>query len=298
MIGLVFNNSSPLYLNACEQFKKWDEFFTFDENVISPMLSHCDCFVLVGNDIQGRPVKEYVYKSGKPFFVITGNYFNIKNEGYVRVLVNGYLNNFGQVPQVADHNRWNELRQHYKLRDSFKRKEGSRIVLALNSKHSPSLFKASIEEWVVKAVSEIRAVTDKPIVIRHHRKQKVPYSNLIKRAYEYQNVSSELDYNDSKTSLDDTDISVTFNSTYSVLSLQSGVINIATHPGSPVYNVVKNDFSKESLNYYPDEETLRNYFATVSNCHWKVNEIAGNKFRDLYEPLIEENKRENFHWVG
>jgi hypothetical protein len=107
-----------------------------------------------------------------------------------------------------------------------------------------------------------------------------------------------MDCNDSKTSLDDTDVSVTFNSTYSVLSLQSGVINIATHPGSPVYNIVKNDFSSDSLNYYPDEDTLRNYFATASNCHWKVNEIAGNTFRDLYEPLLKENKRENFHWVG
>lgn len=298
MIGLVFNNSSPLYLNACEQFKKWDEHFLFDENKLSPMLEHCDSFVLVGNDIFGRPVKEYVYKSGKPFFVITGNYFNIKDDGYVRILVNGYLNNFGQVPNVANVDRWEQIRQHYKLRDSFKRKEGGKIVIALNSKHSPSLFKASIEEWVVNAVTGIRKVTNKPIVIRHHRKQKVPYSNLIKRAYEYNDVNSEMDCNDSNTSLNDTDVSVTFNSTYSVLSLQSGVINIATHPGSPVYNIVKNDFSSDSLNYYPDENTLRNYFATVSNCHWKVNEIAGNTFRDLYEPLLKENRRENFHWLG
>lgn len=298
MIGLVFNNSSPLYLNACEQFKKWDEHLLFNENVLDPMLERCDSFVLVGNDIFGRPVKEYVYKSGKPFFVITGNYFNIKDEGYVRILVNGYLNNFGQVPNVPNLDRWEQVRRHYKLREGFKRKEGSKIVIALNSKHSPSLFKASIEEWVVNAVSGIRKVTNKPIVIRHHRKQKVQYINLIKKAYEYNNVSSEVDCNDSNTSLNDTDISVTFNSTYSVLSLQSGVINIATHPGSPVYNVVKNDFSSDSLNYYPDEDTLRNYFAAVSNCHWKVNEIAGNTFRDLYEPLLKENKRENFHWLG
>lgn len=298
MIGLVYNSSSPVYIQALEQFKRLGEYKEFNEKIVDAKLSECDSFVLVGNDIKDRPVKEWVYRSGKPFYIITGNYFNIKDDGYVRILVNGYLNNFGQIPSIPDFARWEQIKKHYKLTDNLEQKPGSKIILALNSKHSPSLFNIKLEEWVVDTVTKIRQVSDRPIHIRHHRKQKQPYTDKIKEVNKFKDIHNEYDISEGAKSFKDVGTSITINSTYCVLSLLNGISNIATHPGSPIYNIVKNDVTAESLNYYPSKETLINYYGTISNCMWKVNEVASDNFLELYNPLIKENKRENFHWLG
>lgn len=297
MIGLVYNNSSSAYLQALDRFKRFDH-ITFNENKFDPRLQECDQYVLVGNDVKGRAVKEWVYRSGKPFYVITGNYFNIKDDRYVRILVNGYLNNFGQIPRLVDFSRWEQIKQHYKLTDNLEQNFGDKIVLALNSRHSPSLFDINLEEWVVDTVSKIRQYTDRPIHIRHHRKQKQPYSDKIKEVSKFKYVYNEYDVSEGAKSYNGVGTAITINSTYSVLSLLHGISNIATHPGSPIYNIVKNDVTLDSLNFYPKKQALMDYYGTISNCMWKVEEVASDSFLDLYNPLVVENKHENIHWMG
>ena len=298
MIGLVYNNSSQLYLDACKRFKRYGEYIEFNENKLDKRLDDCEWYVLVGNDIKGRPVKEYVYNSGKPFFVITGNYFDIKDNGYVRILVNGYLNHFGQTPMVTDYGKWEQVRGHYKLKPGFYQNVGYKIVLALNSKTSPSLFDTKIEDWVVDVVTKIRANTCRPIHIRHHRKQKEPYSSKMDELKRFDKIFHEKDELTNRLDFRHVGAAVTFNSTYSVLALHHGVCNITTHPGSPVYDVTPHDFSIKSLETYPDREMLFDYYLRLSSCMWRVDEIGGDLFWKLYEPLIKENKRENFHWLG
>ena len=298
MIGLVYNNSSQIYLDACKQFKRYGDYIEFNENKLDKRLDECDWFVLVGNDIEGRPVKEYVYKSGKPFFVVTGNYFDIKDNGYVRILVNGYLNHFGQTPMITDYQRWEQVRRHYQLKSGFYQNVGYKIVLALNSKTSPSLFNTKIEDWVVNTVKKIRKNTDRPIYIRHHRKQKEPYSNKMKEIEQYKKIFHDHDVFTNRQDYKHVGTAVTFNSTYSVLALHQGIVNVTTHPGSPIYDITPHDFSICSLQDYPERELLIDYYAKLSCCMWKINEIGKDYFWDLYEPLLKENKRENFHWLG
>jgi hypothetical protein len=276
-----------------KNFARFGDTFTIYDNENSPYLEQCDMFVIMGNDVKGRPAKEYVYKSGKPFLVVTGSLFNVKNPTMVRVNVNGFVNNMAQLPD-ADYNRWEKIRRYYGFKNIFKKKEGKGVVIALNAKTSPAQFDG-IEDWLYDTVKTVSESTDQPIYIRHHRKRKVGYSEKYNQLLKEFKVNQDGDTKGGKVPTKYA-AAITYTSTFSVTSLMHGTPHIATHPGNFVYGITESD--PANLEWYPDEDSLTYHYARLARCEWDIDEIRNGKCWETVEHLLHSNPQQNYNWIG
>ena len=293
-IGLIRSPGSDIYQQALNGFGRFGKTVHCNENEINSDLQNCDVYVVMGNDVKGRVAKEYAYRSGKPLLVVTGSLFEVKNPTkYVRVGVNGFVNNMSQLPD-ANYKRWEEIRRFHGYKDIFKKKTGKGVVVALNAKTSPAQFDG-IEDWLYNTVEKITQATDQPIYIRHHRKRKAGYG---KRYSQMLNDFKVYQDGDTKQGSVPTQYAaaVTYTSTFSVTSLMYGTPHIATHPGNFVYNITKSE--PTDIDWYPDEDTLTYHYARLANCEWSVEEINNGTCWETLQRYLHSNPQENYKWIG
>lgn len=300
MIGLIYSRAGSHYIDALKAFGKMgEESIFFEEDYrVTDQLKKCDWYVLVGNDVKNKAAKEYVYKSGKPFLVITSAFFNGKtSRKYVRVHVNGFTNNFASMPP-SDIDRWQKIRDHNKLPEVFKKQQGSKIVIALNAMTSPAKFDIDMEDWLYNTCRQIRKVTDEEIWVRSHRKKLIGFGSRYKEAKREFRFKTQTDTKETKLQDCSVKCAITLTTTYSVGSLALGVPNIVTHPGNFVYGVARSEITKENLSWYPDHDQLVQHYGMLANCEWTLEEIENGTAMKVLRPLLEENKIINREWLG
>lgn len=306
-VGIVTNNSGAIYINAALAFSKlFDKCFVTSEDQLTPELDSCDCFVVVGNYFKNYkvyragPVKRYVYDSGKPFVVVTGSLINdSKNPSkYVRLNVNGFTNNFGVIPP-SDPDRLISFKQHLNLVEFGKRVKGDKIVIAPNALASPMMFGKDVDHWLYLLVDELVNITDRPIQLRYHRKQVIEHSKWFTKLHN--EFADKIDiYTDQKSDngpLEDAFCAITYNSTFSVVSLLSGTSNVTRHEGNFVYDITKHDLTEESFEYYPEYDQLVHHFGKLANMEWTVSEIEDGTAWKVLAPMIEQNTQLNRDWL-
>jgi hypothetical protein len=304
-IGIITNQSGSIYLDAALAFTDlFSDCYVCDENKITTELDACDLFIVVGNYFtnysvnRAGPVKKYVYASGKPFIVVTGSLFNVKKPTHVRLNVNGFCNNFATMPPSSPE-RLIKLLSHYNLTNIGKHTRGEKIVVAPNALASPMMFGKDVDKWTYFVLDELDNITDRPIQLRYHRKNVIPHSEWFNRIH--RRFGDEIDIRtDTKNDLgplEDAYCVITYNSTYSVLSLLTGSSNIATHPGSFVYEVTKNSICAESLTHYPGYNEIEGHFGKLANMEWSLNEIKDGSAWKVLAPMIEENVQLNRQWL-
>jgi len=292
-IGLVMSSGSQLYQDAVKGFTRFGQIFLCHDSVVHQELRNCDLYVMMGNDVKGRRAKEFVYKSGKPFLVVTGSLFNVKNPTMVRVSVNGFVNNMSQLPD-ADYSRWEKIRKYYDFNNIFKKREGKGVVIALNAKTSPAQFDG-LEDWLYNTVKTVSENTDQPIYIRHHRKRKQGYTNKYNQILEEFKVHQDGDTKQGGIPKQYA-AAVTYTSTFSVTSLMYGTPHIATHPGNFVYDITKSE--PIDLDWYPDEDSLTYHYARLARTEWTLQEIHYGQCWETLEPLLRSNPQQNYDWIG
>lgn len=300
MIGLICSSGAKPYqkaLRAFEQIGEPTRLFRDDREVTSD-LKRCDWYVMIGNDVIGRPAKEYVYKSRKPFVVITSSFFNVKESiDMVRLHVNGFTNNFASMPP-SDPNRWSMLREYHQLGDCFQKNNGDKIVIAMNATTSPAVFDIDIGKWFYDTCAELRKSTDDQLYVRSHRKKKHPHSKWFDKAKRHFNVKEESDRSNTKTTFGDVRCGISLTTTYSVGALSAGIPMITMHPGNFVYDVTHNNVTADALDWYPDRDQLIFHYGIISNCEWSVDEIIDGTAMRVIRPLLEDNIIQNRGWLG
>lgn len=291
---MIVGRGSQIYTDAWNGFAKFGTPVYVKDTEVNPQLKDCDLYVMRGNDVVDRPAKMFAYKSGKPIIHVTGCLFEVKNPTkYVRVNVNGFVNNMAQLPD-GDYDRWEDIRKFFGYKDIFKKRDGSGIVIALNAKTSPAQFD-SLEDWLYNVVKRLRDTTDQPIYIRHHRKRKKGYTNKYNQMFKEFKLHEEGDTKSSKIPKRYAG-AVTYTSTFSVASLMYGTPHIATHPGNFVYDITKSDPAE--IDWYPDEEMLSYHYAKLANTLWSVEEINSGKCWNTLERYLKSNPKQNYNWIG
>lgn len=300
MIGLVLSTCSPQYQKALKAFCNIGEKYRwFDrDDIVTDELKKCSWYVIVGNDVIGRKAKEYVYKSGKPFIVITGSLFNVKvASDVVRLNVNGFTNNFATMPP-SDVDRWYKIREHYSLPQAFKRTCGEQIVVVFNAKTSPALFDIDMEKWFYDTCEQLKQVTDRQLFVRHHRKRKVGYNSYFKKAIKQFNVKEQGDNRTAAINNGKTGCAISLTTTYSVGALALGIPNITMHSGNFVYDVTRHTIDEDSLLWYPPSDQLHHHYGVLSNCEWWIHEITDGTAMKVLRPLLQQNNKQNRQWLG
>ena len=305
-VGIVGNGSGAIYREAALAFGKlFDNVYQCNENKITDELDTCDMYVVIGNYFinyhahRAGPVKKYVAGSGKPFIVVTGSLFNTKNpHKYIRLNVNGFCNNFAMMPPSSPE-RLIKLLSFHNLQHIGKHKRGDKIVIAPNALASPMMFGKDVNKWVYFLLDELEDVTDRPIQLRYHRKAIISPSDWMKRINKRFGDIIDI-YTDQKSDngpLEDAYCAITYNSTFSVLSLLSGSSNIAMHPGNFVYEITKNSISEENLTYYPGYNEIESHYGKLANMEWTVEEIENGTAWSVIGPMVEENIMKNRQWL-
>lgn len=304
-VGIVINGSGPLYTNAALALgEHFDEHIIVGEEIVSHALDSCDAYIVVGNYFvnynirRAGPAKKFVYASGKPFVVVTGSLFNVKKPDHVRLNLNGFCNNFAVMPP-SDPDRLIKLLQHYNISHIGKHTRGDKIVVAPNALASPMMFGKDINKWIYFVLDELENITDRPIQLRYHRKNVSEPSDWFHRIQ--RRFGDEIDIctdtKDDLGPLEDAYCVVTYNSTYSVLSLLTGSSNITTHPGSFVYELTKNKLCVEGLTHYPGYNEIESHYGKLANMEWSIDEIRDGSAWKVLAPMIEENKQLNRQWI-
>jgi hypothetical protein len=305
-VGIVGNGSGAIYRDAALAFGKlFDDVYLCNESTITDELDTCDMFVVIGNYFinyhtqRAGPVKKYVAASGKPFIVVTGSLFNTKNPNkYVRLNVNGFCNNFAVMPPSSPE-RLIKLLSFHNLQHIGKHRRGDKIVIAPNALASPMMFGKDVNKWVYFLLDELENVTDRPIQLRYHRKAIIDPSEWMTRITKRFGDIMDI-YTDQKSDngpLEDAYCAITYNSTFSVLSLLTGTSNISMHPGNFVYDITKNSISEENLTHYPGYNEIESHYGKLANMEWSVSEIEDGSAWKVLGPMIEENVRLNRDWL-
>ncbi len=304
--GIVVNDSGAIYRNAALAFGKlFDEVYLCNESTLTDELDTCDMFVVIGNYFinyytqRAGPAKKYVAASGKPFIVVTGSLFNTKNpHKYVRLNVNGFCNNFAMMPPSSPE-RLIKLMSFHNLQHIGKHTRGDKIVIAPNALASPMMFGKDVNKWVYFLMDQLEDITDRPIQLRYHRKAVIEPSAWMSRIHKRFGDIIDI-YTDQKSDngpLEDAYCAITYNSTFSVLSLLSGSSNITMHPGNFVYEITKNSLSEENLTYYPGYNEIESHYSKLANMEWSVSEIEDGSAWEVLGPMVEENIQLNRQWL-
>ena len=304
-VGVIVNGSGPLYTDAALALgQQFDDCVIVGQEIVSSELDSCDLYIVIGNYFvnynvhRAGPAKRYVYASGKPFIVVTGSLFNVKKPDHVRLNVNGFCNNFAMMPPSSP-DRLIKLLSRYNITNIGKHVRGDKIVIAPNALASPMMFGKDVNKWIYFVLDELENITDRPIQLRYHRKNVIDHSDWFDRIN--RRFGDEIDITmDTKSDLgplEDAYCVITYNSTYSVLSLLTGSSNIATHPGSFVYELTKNKLCAESLTYYPGYNEIEGHYGKLANMEWSLDEIKDGLAWKVLEPMVEENIQLNRQWL-
>lgn len=306
-IGIVTNNSGAIYISAALAFSKlFDKHYITTEDQLSPELDSCDCFVVIGNYFKNYkiyragPVKRYVYDSGKPFIVVTGSLINdSKNpSNYIRLNVNGFTNNFGVMPP-SNVDRLLKIKRDIGLSTIGKRVRGDKIVIAPNALASPMMFGKDVDHWLYLLVDELLQITDRPIQLRYHRKKVIEHSKWSTKLHgQFGNkIDIYVDQKGDNGPLEDAYCAITYNSTFSVMSLLSGTSNVTRHEGNFVYDITKHGLDEDSFEYYPPYDQIEYHFGKLANLEWTVGEVEDGTAWKVLAPMIEENIQINREWL-
>jgi hypothetical protein len=306
-VGIVTNNSGAIYIKAALAFSKlFDKCFVTSEDQLSPELDSCDCFIVIGNYFKNYkvyragPVKRFVYDSGKPFVVVTGSLINdSKNPSrYIRLNVNGFTNNFGMMPP-SDLDRLAKIKKEIGLTTAGKHIRGDKIVVAPNALASPMMFGKDVDHWLYLLIDELLQITDRPIQLRYHRKKIIDHSKWSTKLFNQfgNKIDIYVDQKNDNGPLEDAYCAITYNSTFSVMSLLSGTSNVTRHEGNFVYDITKHDLTEESFEYYPEYDQLEHHFGKLANMEWTVGEIEDGTAWKVLAPMFEENIQLNRDWL-
>ena len=298
-LALVYSPSSEIYMKALMGFRKLGyQTEIFDDRDKPKNISEFDCFIMLGNDYKNRAAKEYVYKNGKRCIIITSSFFEGKNPTkYVRVHANGFVNNMCTMPE-PDYDRWTMLRQYHQYDNIFEKKQGDKIVIALNAQTSPAMMKFDVSNWFFKAAKQLREHTDKPLYVRTHRKKKEPLGPKFQDACRRFKVKEISDTKEAEVPHHNISTAISFTTTFSVKSLMFGTPHIAMHEGNFVSDITRSTIKDKNLDFYPDKDSLEHHYSRLANCEWSLEEIHNGKCWETLLPYLQSNPKLNYHWLG
>ena len=250
------------------------------------MYQPCDVAVFFGSwknrDTPWHNVKNDIVAKANNFIVLEtpligrGPVAEIMQDNWFRIGINGFLADTGNFNnEDCDGSRWSTLSTALGLSLTEYKKNPSLqdpVIIPLQLPGDASLRGACIEKWVCEAATEVRSVSDRPIIIRTPQ-----LPRAFNKAYMYKmGTIPKLTFQEGTRdnlfrTLKDAHCTVVYSSGLSVDSLLTGCPTIACSPSNFCYEDVQNCPSSIEHLYRPDRTQL---FYNLSYAQWHVKEMA------------------------
>ena len=191
---------------------------------------------------------------------------------WIRFSWNSFFMDEGLHPYDPSYDRWKELQTKYNIDVLPQQKRGDYILFALQLDGDSALNRIiynnnTYKDYLVTAISKVKKITDRPILIRSHPLDKTVITHLkevFKNTIEYSNAPSLYD------DLDRSYCMITYNSTSCVESILYGTPTIvldSSAVASPVANKLED---LESLKEYD----LSKWLQKIAFMQWQGKELT------------------------
>lgn len=216
-----------------------------------------------------------------------------------RVGVNGFLHGQGRFfdSNRLMPNRFKELKERYDLPifPGWKKRGKGAILVTVQLPGDASLRGTRMSEWVIDAVDEIRAVTDRAIVLRTHPAMSDKggqefFGEISSMLFKnYPNIVwSDGRARTLQQDLDRSDVCVSFSSGSCIDAVLAGVPVIATDQGNFAWPI-----SSHSINEVLDPRLaargeVETWLEELANSQWSTHEMRSGIVWQRIGPIVEQ----------
>ncbi len=182
-----------------------------------------------------------------------------------------------------DPTRWFAIKSNYGFSERNWNVNGKNILVTLQRNGGWSMGDVPVQQWLDQIIPQIRAATDRPIVVRPHPGDIKTVPNI--KFHKTPNISWSTNA-DIRQDLDNAWATVTYNSSPGVASLLWGVPTWVTDPApsrSQAWPYALTDLSQLESPHRPDREE---FYHRLAQCHWNADELdSGDAWRFMRQRL-------------
>lgn len=235
-------------------------------------------------ELRNRVVKEQL-KHNRYVLVVDSNLFLYKNTAnplhYLRYSFNGVFPNTGIYFDVETNpDRWQSISKNLNLILKDYRTTGNHILLCLQRNGGWSMDGYDVQTWTIDTIKKLRAVTDRPIIIRGH-----PNDSNAKRYLDPKNPECKIRgftnvfFSEFGRSLEQDLVNcwavVNHNSSPTVGAAIEGYPVFVSDPERSQCRIIANtDLSKIENPNLPDRQT---WIEKISMSHWNFDELRSGE---------------------
>lgn len=225
--------------------------------------------------------------NNKRSLIVDSNLFLYTDPGntkrYLRYSFDGVFPTTGfYFDKDIDPARWGKIKNILNFDLKPYRQSGNHILICLQRNGGWSMRGFDVIKWLNQTISQIKAVSDRPIVIRPHPGDK-KIKSLLNIKQKNVNISTKLSLKDD---LKNAWATVVYNSSPSVASIIEGVPAFLTDP----YPEHSQSMEVANLNIKdienPNLADRQKWIEKLSMCHWNFQELRSGEAWDFFKRYI------------
>jgi hypothetical protein len=206
---------------------------------------------------------------------------NLNPHHYLRYSFDGVFPNTGiYCDTLVDPSRWIKIQQRLNISLKNYRTTGSHILLCLQRNGGWSMGNSDVQDWALSVIKQVRAVSDRPIVIRAHPGDKAAseYLNPMSSKFRLKNIPN-IQISPSLRPLTDD-----LKNCWAVINHNSSAVVGAAIEGYPIFvtDPTKSqckDIANTNLSQIENPQLLdrQPWAERISMFHWNFNEVKSGE---------------------
>lgn len=281
-LSIIFESSGDSFsFSDIAKLKDLEFDFFFQHGIKKPARQNNDVFEFVEN--YGKPI---LIKEAPPIreLQISSSIKSPIEDQWMRLSWNSFFMDDGIHPYDPSYDRWDYLQKTYNLRIEDWKRRGNYILFNLQEIEDSSLNRLhynniDYKKYCIDIINEIKAHTDKPILIRPH-----PKDTLLAKWLKQQNLNVEFsDMRPFKEDLNRAWCLVTYNSTTCVESTLYGTPTIVLDSSAVSWEVSQQSISNIE-NKHDIDRSL--WLKKIAFMQWKGTELKNGYAWALLKSLI------------
>ena len=204
---------------------------------------------------------------------------------YVRYSLDGvFYNQHEYANKNSTDQKWNQIRHDLKIPNMLPwRETGNHIVICLQRDGGWNMKGEDLDRWLVMTVKRIRAISNRPILVRPHPKR--PMKETIAKVKGFPNVYESVKDSTLDQDLEGAWAAVFYNSSSSVAAILKGIPVYVSDEDAVTYKVANTDLSNIDTNpNLPDREQ---WLWDLAACHWSDEELRQGLVYKHFESYLK-----------
>ena len=204
---------------------------------------------------------------------------------YVRYSLDGvFYNQHEYANKNSPPNKWNQIRHDLRMPQMLPwREQGNHILICLQRDGGWNMKGEDLDRWLIMTVKRIRAMSNRPILIRPHPKR--PMKESIAKVKGFPEVYESVKGSTLDADLEGAWAAVFYNSSSSVAAILKGIPVYVSDDDAVTRQVANTDLSNiDSSPTLPDREQ---WLWDLAACHWSDEELRQGLVYKHFESYLK-----------